>query len=216
MNSLSLQPEGVGLPRTATPSPQRENPPEALARRLLAEGNPSRAGAAAQLGVGWVGLLLLGVITEPAFASALEPSFAGAMAPTLKSLALPLAAALTAAISLPGLLILLPMLGQRAPIEEALGSVCRQYARLGLLALGFCPLVLLYAQSGAEPGLVVVMTCGYYIGAGALSLAHLFRDVRRALQSPGLAARACLVGWALYTSALGFYLFGKFSLGAWS
>ncbi len=212
MNSLSIESNAVPRPALGTPSPALELE-AGQAARLLNPTDDTQALNAARLGVGLAGLVVLGSITHPYFAEALQ-SFSEPV--RWRPFALALAAALTIAISLPGLLILLPMLGHRVPIDLALSSVCRQYARLGILAFGLSPVLALYALSGAAPKLIMLMTACGYLAAGALSLAHLFRDLHRALDKRTLGVRICLLIWAFYVGLLAAYLFAKLNFGSWS
>jgi hypothetical protein len=180
-----------------------------LAARLLA-ANPSDRGALrARLLWGFGGLALLGAGPSLALCAAgIDHTghdllwFAGS------ALSLPIAAALSVTLPLPGLLILLGMQGDRAELGACVHALSRAYYRLGLLALGTTPILALYALTGARHGVLVAAILGYFM-AGGVSLSFLLGDLYRCLPKGRSISGCLLLGWACFVCLLSVYFFFK-------
>ena len=184
--------------------------PVSLAARLLGADPSDRGARSARLLWGFGGLSLLGA--GPALAlrvAGVDPNvghdpwwFVGS------ALSLPITAALSVTLPLPGLLILLGMQGDKAELGACVHALSRAYYRLGLVAWGITPILALYAATGARQGVLGVATFGYFL-AGGVSLSLLLGDLYRCLPK-GRATSGCLLfGWACFVCLLSVYFYFK-------
>lgn len=193
------------LPRArADGSPAAE--PMSEAERLLAAPASDRQALGRRLLWGFAGLAGLGV--GPRLARSLVGVGSEPFGFVVGGLGLPFAAALTVSLPLPGLLILLGMQGDRADPRACLHAISRAYYRLGLVALGLTPILVLYAMTGANTGVLVIATLGYFL-AGGLALALLLGDLYRCLPRAHAASRLLLFGWGCFVCLLSLYFFFK-------
>lgn len=184
--------------------------PVSLAARLLGADPSERGALRARLLWGFGGLALLG--SGPALglrAAGIDQRashdlwwFAGS------ALTLPITAALSVALPLPGLLILLGMQGDKAELRACFHALSRAYYRLGLVAWGITPILVLYAVTGAAGGVLVVATLGYFLAGGA-SLSLLLGDLYRCLPKGRRTSGCLLLGWACFVCLLSAYFFFK-------
>lgn len=124
------------------------------------------------------------------------------------ALALPVAAALTVSLPLPGLLILLGMQNDRADLHACLHALSVGYFRMGLVALGLAPVLVLYASTGARHGVLVGAALGYFV-AGGVALALVLGDLYRCLPNGRRTSRLLLFAWACFVCLLAVYFFVK-------
>jgi hypothetical protein len=184
--------------------------PMSEAERLLAAPASDRQALGRRLLWGFLGLTGLGAGPELALSlvgvgSSPERGPLGFVA---SGLGLPFAAALTVSLPLPGLLILLGMQGDRADPRACLHALSVAYYRLGLVALGLTPILLLYAMTGARDGVLVGATLGYFL-AGGLALSLLLGDLQRCLPRARARSRLLLFGWGCFVCLLSLYFFFK-------
>ena len=184
--------------------------PMSEAERLLAASPDDRRALGARLLWGFLGLTALGSGPELALylAGAIHFPHSDAWGSIGGALALPIAAALTVSLPLPGLLVLLGMQGDRAEPRACLHALSRGYYRLGLVALGLTPILLLYACTGGRHGVVAGAAVGYFL-AGGIALALMLGDLYRCLPRGRAASRLLLFGWACFVCLLSVYFFFK-------
>lgn len=188
----------------------RATEPQSEAERLLAAPANDRRALARRLLWGFAGLSALGAGPQLALSLVGAASSAkhGPLGFIESGVGLPFAAALTVTLPLPGLLILLGMQGDRADPRACLHALSRAYYRLGLVALGLTPILLLYAATGARDGVLVGAVLGYFL-AGGLALALLLGDLYRCLPRARGASRLLLFGWGCFVCLLSLYFFVK-------
>ena len=204
-------PDALGRPDPDGPAETlTSTEPVSLAARLLGAEVSDRGALRQRLLWGFAGLALLGAGPALALSAAgIEQRashdlwwFAGS------ALSLPITAALSVTLPLPGLLILLGMQGDRAELRACFHALSRAYYRLGLVTLGITPILVLYALTGARHGVLVVGTLGYFL-AGGVSLSLLLGDLYRCLPK-GRGTSGCLLfGWACFVCLLSVYFFFK-------
>jgi hypothetical protein len=184
--------------------------PVSLAARLLGAGPSDWGALRARLLWGFGGLALLGA--GPAlglYARGIDQRASHDLWWFAQSaLSLPITAALSVALPLPGLLILLGMQGDRAELSACFHALSRAYYRLGLVAWGITPILVLYALTGARDGVLVVATLGYFL-AGGVSLSLLLGDLYRCLSKGRRSSGCLLLGWACFVCLLSAYFFFK-------
>jgi hypothetical protein len=186
-----------------------------IAAQLLHVSSDCPAGNIRRLLVGFAGLFAFGTVSRWAFAreySSWERA-AAAFPQNLHTLTLPLVAALTLALCLPGLLILLSLYGEQLGLRAVMHIVCRQYARLGLLALAATPVVLLYSVTGAESGFIAALSACYYLCAGAWSMGGLTLSLDQALSRKRWLSRLTLLLWFGFTGVIAVHLLLKLTVG---
>lgn len=184
--------------------------PLSEAERLLAAPASDRQALGRRLSWGFAGLSALGAGPELGLTlvgAASRPGH-GPLGFIESGFGLPVAAALTVTLPLPGLLILLGMQGDRADPRACLHALSLAYYRLGLVALGLTPILLLYATTGARDGVLVGAGLGYFV-AGGLALALLLGDLYRCLPRARGASRLLLFGWGCFVCLLSVYFFFK-------
>lgn len=210
----SLDPTREPAPFEAAPFAAAELISEA--ERLLTAPATDRRALGRRLAWGVVGLGALGVGPELALylAEAVPFSAADLWRFVGSALALPMAAALTVSLPLPGLLILLGMQGDRAEPRACLHALSLAYYRVGLVALGLTPILLLYAFTGARYGVLVGAAGGYFV-AGGVALALLVGDLYRCLPEARGASRVLLFAWACFVCLVSVYFFVKLEPFAW-
>lgn len=193
-------------PVTAPAAPE----PVSQAGQLLAAPPGDRRALAARLAWGVAGLTALGGGPQVALALVEAVSFGdrGVWGWIGGVLALPIAAALTVSLPLPGLLILLGMQDDRAEPRACLHALSLAYYRIGLVALGLAPVLVLYACTGARHGVLVGAGGGYFV-AGGVALAVLLGDLYRCLPKGRATSRLLLFGWACFVCLLAVYFFFK-------
>lgn len=184
--------------------------PVSQAAQLLAAPPADRRALAARLGWGLAGLTALGGGPQIAlaFVEAVRFGDRGVWGWIGGALALPIAAALTVSLPLPGLLILLGMQDDRADPRACLHALSLAYYRIGLVALGLAPVLVLYACTGARHGVLVGAGCGYFV-AGGVALSLLLGDLHRCLPKGRATSRLLLFGWACFVCLLAVYFFFK-------
>lgn len=203
------------LPRAPDTTPVTCEP-VSQAKQLLAAPATDRRALKARLVWGATGLAALGAGPQLALAVVETVRFGdhGVWDWIGTALALPIAAALTVSLPLPGLLILLGMQGDRAELRACLHALSLAYYRIGLMALGLAPILVLYACTGARHGVLMSAVAGYFV-AGGVALAILLGDLYRCLPKGRASSRFLLFGWACFVCLLSVYFFFKFS-GSWS
>jgi len=200
---------GAPLPRVSA-SGASTTEPVSEAERLLAAPASDRRALGRRLSWGFAGLSALGAGPELALTllGANPSPGRGFFAFVGSGLGLPFAAALTVTLPLPGLLILLGMLGDRADAGACLHALSRAYYRLGLVALGLTPILLLYATTGAGDGVLVGAALGYFL-AGGFALSLMLGELYRCLPRARGASRLLLFGWGCFVCLLSIYFFFK-------
>lgn len=200
---------------TETPPPASANTlgteePVSEAARLLLAAPSDRRAFAARLLWGLAGLSALGAGPQLALeiAGAVPPGGRGVWGTMGSAFALPSAAALTITLPLPGLLILLGMQDDRADPRACLHALSLGYFRMGLVAVGLAPVLMLYAFTGARDGVLVGAGLGYFV-AGGVSLSLLLGDLHRCLPKARATSRLLLLGWACFVCLLAVYFFFK-------
>lgn len=194
----------------ATASSLAAEEPVSEAARLLVAPPADRRALAARLMWGFAGLTALGAGPQVALemAAAVPAGGRGVWGVFGSAFALPIAAALTISLPLPGLLILLGMQDDRADPRACLHALSLGYYRIGLVALGLSPILVLYACTGARDGVLVAAALGYFV-AGGVALALLLGDLYRCLPKGRAASRLLLFGWACFVCLLAVYFFFK-------
>ncbi len=127
------------------------------------------------------------------------------------TLGLPVAAALTFSVPLPGLLILLGMQDDHAEATTLVHALSRAFYRMGLLALGAGPILGLYALTGASERGITLWVSLSYLTSGGTALALLLRDIFAALSRQRARSLVLLLGWGAFVSLLGLYFHLKLS-----
>ncbi|HEU5073229.1 MAG TPA: hypothetical protein VFU02_03635 [Polyangiaceae bacterium] len=211
-------PSALGPSEASTVTPLGQAPavtpgtPEIVseAERLLTAPERDRRAFGTRLLWGLGGLTALGA--GPRLALALTRAVPlpdrGAWEVAGGMLALPIAAALTVSLPLPGLLILLGMQNDRAEPRACLHAVSLGYFRMGLVALGLSPILVLYASTGARHGVLAGAALAYF-GAGGVALALLLGDLYRCLPKGRGTSRLMLFAWACFVCLLAVYFFFK-------
>ena len=207
---LPADADGCSAPAQTRPNLLTAPEPVSQAARLLAAPPDDRRALAARLLWGLAGLSVLGA--GPQFALVLAqivPVPERGLWGTLGgALALPIAAALTVSLPLPGLMILLGMQDDRADPRGCLHALSLAYYRLGLVALGLAPILVLYACTGARYGVLAGAAIGYFV-AGGVALALLLGDLYRCLPRARGTSRLILFAWACFVCLLAVYFFFK-------
>jgi hypothetical protein len=180
--------------------------PTSKAAELLSPLSNNASDDMMRLLAGVLGLALLGVpATLVQFFERNEKAFRPWV--SLQSVTLPITAATTLTLSLPGLWILLSVFNEQLEPRAVVNAVARTYLRGGLLCLGFTPTLLLFAASGGSSDGVLVSSTFTYFFAGTIALVSLARDLGAMLRQRTPLTLGILLGWALFTMVLGLYLF---------
>lgn len=204
---------------SATPAPFIP-PPAArapLPARLLSSDADDRQGNVLRLGLGFAGLSALALLPELARSLVDKAStefgvLDWPLVLVLDALSLPVAAVLTLTFALPGLLILLGVFGQPLVPAALFQAVSRAYYRVGLLALGATPALLLFALTGGSDGLVSAGVAVTYLGAGLVSLALLLSDLIGSAEKQRGFAPLIVLGWAAFVALFGLHLFTRLNV----
>ncbi|HEY6724235.1 MAG TPA: hypothetical protein VI197_09380 [Polyangiaceae bacterium] len=206
-SSEALRPDDAGPQPLMTPGVPE---PISQAGQLLAAPPSDRRALAARLAWGFAGLTALGSGPQAALAlvEAVHIGDRGVWGWIGGALALPIAAALTVSLPLPGLWILLGMQDDRADPRACFHALSLAYYRIGLMALGLAPILVLYACTGARHGVLVGAGGGYFVGGG-VALALLLGDLHRCLPKGRATSRLLLFGWACFVCLLAVYFFVK-------
>ncbi len=208
-------------------SPTRSSSPEAVSEEsasLLPASptligallTPSDAGVGVvrqQLLLGTAGLLALGLASHAAVADLLKGE---SRAFLLQPLALPVGAALGVSLGLPGLFILLTVLGQCIPPRFGLRATSRAYFILGAISAAATPVLLLFDHTGGSSGMTVVGMGLTYLVGGGWALVGLAWTLWRTLERRSVRSFALLGGWVTYTTVLSGYLWLKLNFLLWS
>lgn len=187
-----------------------ESLPSSQAERLLRPDSWDPASVRLRLLWGVVGLAALGAapLVATALCGSIDPGPGGAFWYAWRALVLPAGAALTVMVPLPGLFILLGMQGDRLDARRCLGAVSRAYYRLGLLAAGVTPTLLLYGLTGAVSSITGAAALWYFAAAG-VALSLLLRDLYAALPHQRPISALMLFAWGGFVSLMGLFFFVK-------
>jgi hypothetical protein len=198
------------------PAETRPIPAPSLPARLLDETSDGAATNASRVGIGVLGLGALTslpslgcqlVSTAPR--ELLGPPF---LFFAIDLLWLPVVGALTLALPVPGLSILLSVVNRGIEPARLVNAVSRAYYRMGLLGAGLTPSLLLYALTGASADWVEVGTALAYLGSMGLALSVLLGELRRALPREAVGGAMVIFGWAAFVAVFGIHLFDRFNV----
>lgn len=115
-------------------------------------------------------------------------------------------------LTVPALLVAHPFLSLRAAPEALLGAIARPFARVGDLALGLVPTLLLFrATSGLAPLLLAAMLVGLACLGFSLAVRHLVQAERSANPDYWAVARMSMLAWAW--SGLALLIGARLALG---
>jgi hypothetical protein len=187
---------------------------------LLGPQGDDRAGNAARLSWGVLGLSLFGLL--PSLALCLVNQWPESSSPIdwlllfiLDALSLPAAALLTLTLALPGLAILLGVFDLDPSPRVLLNAASRAFYRMGFLALGATPTLTLYALTGASSRWIHLGTSLAYVAIGAVSLLALLRQLFEALPLRRGFGGPLVLGWACFVGLFGLHLFQRLNIEPW-
>jgi hypothetical protein len=221
MTTITMDPaKEDALSGTTPPALPTATPGQPLPAQLLTRVGDSPHGNVSRLALGFAGLSALALLPDSArlWVSPGRHELGVAdfgLVLALDAISLPIAAVLTLTFALPGLLILLGVFDQPLAPTELFQTVSRAYYRVGLLALGATPTLLLFALTGASHGLVSVGVSLVYLGAGVLSLSVLLHDVLGSLSRRKGLAPLVVLGWAGFVALFGLHLFTRLNVEPW-